>query len=53
MKIKHILTQIRDYFDEDKQRKIAEEAFLSEATDIVDLERRLRILENTKRGVML
>ncbi len=46
MKIRHILTQIKNFFDTEKRQKDADYRYLSEAVDTVDLERRLRELEN-------
>jgi hypothetical protein len=45
MKIRHILTQIIDFFNVEKREREAVNKYLSEATSRVDLERRMRELE--------
>jgi hypothetical protein len=42
-----ILTHIFKFLDIEKIRKQQDEAFLAESVDLADLERRLKILENT------
>lgn len=44
--MKKILTHILDFLDVEKRQKVQDDAFLAEATSLVDLERRLQILEN-------
>lgn len=44
--MKKIFTHILNFLDNDYRQKQQEEAFLAEATDLVDLERRIKILEN-------
>ncbi len=51
MTIRHILTHIRNFFNTSRRQQIADEAYLNEATSIVDLERRMREIEN-RRGVL-
>lgn len=45
MKIRHILTQIVDFFNVEKREREAEYKYLSQSTSRVDLERRMRELE--------
>ncbi len=45
MKIRHILTQIADFFNVEKREREAEYRYLSESTSRADLERRMRELE--------
>lgn len=45
MKIRHILTQIADFFNVEKRERDADYRYLSEATSRADLERRMRELE--------
>ena len=45
MKIRHILTQIADFFNVEKREREAEYRYLSESTGRADLERRMRELE--------
>jgi hypothetical protein len=44
--MKKILTHILDFLDVEKRQKVKDDEFLAEATSLVDLERRLQILEN-------
>ena len=51
MTIRHILTHIYNFFNVSLRQQKADEAYLNEATSLVDLERRMREIEQ-KRGVV-
>ena len=46
--MKNLLKKVLDFLDTERARKAKDDAFLAESTDLVDLERRIKILENRR-----
>lgn len=51
MKLLHILTYIKNYFNLELRQRLADEEYLANSTSLVDLERRMKELDN--RGTTL